>query len=214
MDLVIVGAGGFGREVFQHALDARKAGAPLDVIGFLDDRPDALEGFDLPVGVLGSFNDERYLSSRVVIALGDQAERLRLREAVSAVGGELVSVIHPTAYVAESSRLGVGLVIGPGVYIGINASVGDNAAFNVYSSVGHDAMVGRDGVLSSYSAVTGSCAVGDGVFTGTHVTISPGVTVGGWSKVAAGSVVTRDCPPGSLLVGNPAKGRVMFPVSS
>lgn len=49
-------------------------------------------------------------------------------------------------------------------------------------------------------------------FLGAHSTILSGISVGRCSKVSAGSVVTRDSEEGSLLVGNPAKGRVMYSV--
>ena len=54
--------------------------------------------------------------------------------------------------------------------------------------------------------------IGEGSFLGTHVTITPGIDVGGFSKVNAGSMVSRSAPAGSLLAGSPAKGRVMFKV--
>jgi len=47
--------------------------------------------------------------------------------------------------------------------------------------------------------------VGERCFIGAHSMLLPGVTVGDGSIVAAGSVVTRDVPPGSIVAGNPAR---------
>jgi acetyltransferase-like isoleucine patch superfamily enzyme len=69
-------------------------------------------------------------------------------------------------------------------------------------------------VFSPYSVVNGNVQLGESVFLGTHVTITPGIHVGAMSKVSAGAVVTRDVEPGSLVTGNPAKGRVMFSVTN
>ena len=208
-DLFILGAGGFGREVLQHAREASAQGWPYVVKGFLDDDLDALSGFSVGVSVLNRISDE-HLSGDVVIALGEPAIRRALRERVEAQGGRIISIVHPSAHVVPSATVGAGSIVGPGVYIGVDSSVEANVVLNVYYSVGHDAKVGSDSVLSSYTAVTGGVMMGAGCFTGTHATIAPGVSIGAWSKIAAGSVVTRQAPDGSLLMGNPAKGRVLF----
>lgn len=48
-------------------------------------------------------------------------------------------------------------------------------------------------------------SIGDNVWLGGGVIVCPGVTVGNDSVVGAGSVVTRDLPPGVLAMGNPAR---------
>ena len=214
MDIAIIGAGGFGREVLQYCWDARAVGWPHRVVGFIDDDSQALEGFDVPVSILGGFNDlGRTNVQGFIIALGAPALRRKVAEAVDAICGTLVSMIHPTAYVAPTARIGSGVILCPFTLVAANSTVGSNVAVNVYSSIGHDACIGKHCVISPYSAVTGAVDLGDECFLGTHCTIVPGITVGRCSKVAAGSTVTRNAEPGSLLAGNPAKGRPIFPVT-
>ncbi len=209
-DLVIIGAGGFGREVLQYARDAQSSAWPYRVLGFLNDDPAALEGFSVDVEVLGPVDSPEFLRGDCVIALGDPTSRRHFAEAVRGAGGRLVSVIHPSVYVAGSATVSAGCVVAPGAFIGVESVIGDNSVLNVMASVGHDAVVGAHSVLSSYTALTGMTKLGEGVFTGTHVTVNPGVEVGAWSKVSSGAVVVRNAAAGSLLVGNPAKGRVIF----
>lgn len=214
LDVAIIGAGGFGREAFQYSLDAQTVGWPHRVVGFVDDRADALEGFDMPVRVLGSLESLGSVDvGAFIIAVGDPVLRHSIADAVAAAAGVLVSLVHPSAYVAATAKVGSGALLCPYVLVAANSIVGSNVAVNVYASIGHDSDVGEHCVISPYAALTGSVSLGADSFLGTHSTITPGTVVGRRSKVSAGSIVTRNAAAGSLLVGNPAKGRVMFPVS-
>lgn len=212
LDVAIVGAGGMGREVLQYCQDAQAADWPYRVVGFIDDRPDALEGFDVQVSILGGLEDiDRVDAGSFIIAVGAPELRRSIADEVHTLGGALVSLIHPTAYVARTAQIGAGVILCPFALVAANSTVAPNVLANVYASIGHDAFVGQHSVLSPYAAVTGAVHLGDESFLGTHCTIAPGITVGRRSKVSAGSTVTRDAEAGSLLTGNPAKGRVMYP---
>ena len=205
-ELMIFGAGGFGREVLAYARDSG-----LHVAGFVDENGSALDGFDLEVGVVGNL-DSIAKADRFswVVALGDTSTRQQAATVLSGLGAQLVSVIHPTAYVASSAHVGQGVILCPFAMIGANSQVSSNVAINTYASVGHDAVVGTSSVLSPYATVNGNVILGSAVFLGSGAIVTPGCHVGAHSKIAAGAVVTRDVAPGSLVVGNPAKGRVMF----
>lgn len=211
MEVAIIGAGGFGREVFQYCNDAQAAGWQHRVRGFVDDQPDTLDSFDLPIPILGGLSDLQKLEVRgFIIAVGKPELRSEIADAVACVGGTLVSLVHPSAYVASTAQIAPGVIICPFTVIAANAVVGGNVVVNVYASVGHDSNVGKDSVLSPYSAVAGGVCVGAECFFGIHSTITPGTKIGRRTKVAAGATVTNDAEAGSLLVGNPASGRVMF----
>ena len=204
--LLIVGAGGFGREVLQYVRDggARHLGV-ADAAGFLDDRPDAAAAIS-PLGVIGTIRDFTAREhDRVVIAIGDAGTRLRLAAALAARGVRFCSIVHPLAYVAATARLGAGSVIAPFAIVAPHSSVGEHVVINTYASVGHDTTVGDGAVLSPYAVINGAVALGSGVFMGTHACVTPGVRVGDRSRIAAGAVVYRPVPPGSLAAGNPAK---------
>ncbi len=206
LDLVIVGAGGFGREVLGYAGDAAQR-----VAGFADDNPRALDGFDLGVRVLGGVHDVPVSGATgFVIAVGDPAVRRSLAAVIEARGGRLRTVVHPSAYLGPGVRLGDGCVVCPFAFVGAAATVGANTAINVHTSVGHDVTVGANCVLSPHSAVNGGSELGDDVFLGTHATVFPRRVIGRGAKVSAGAVVHRDVPAGALATGNPAKARVLF----
>jgi sugar O-acyltransferase (sialic acid O-acetyltransferase NeuD family) len=212
LDLVIVGAGAFGREVLGYARDAFADRPAHRVAGFADDNPRALDGFDLAVEVLGSARDVPISeATRFVIAVGDPATRRALAAMVEARGGRLSTIVHPLAYIGPGARLGAGCVVCPFAFVGTAATVGANSAINVHASVGHDAVVGANCVVSPYCAISGAVELRDDVFLGTHATVFPGRSVGPGAKVSAGAVVHRDVPAGALAAGNPAKSRVLFP---
>jgi sugar O-acyltransferase (sialic acid O-acetyltransferase NeuD family) len=203
--VIIVGAGGFGREVYEYALDADGV-----VEGFLDDNPEALSAFDGFPPVLGAVTDADPRRGPYVIAVGDPCLRARWAEELTAAGCQLATLVHPTATVARSAVLGPGVVVAPGVVIGACARIDANVMANVNAAIGHDSRIGAHSVLAPFVAVNGWATVGEEVFMGSQSVVTLGVKIGAHSKVSAGAVATQDCDPGSLLVGNPAKGRVIY----
>jgi sugar O-acyltransferase (sialic acid O-acetyltransferase NeuD family) len=210
--LYIVGAGGFGREVLAYARDVARAAGTFRIAGFLDDHPAALHGRDVGAAVLGTIasltpgQDDRF-----VLAVGEPRVRRALALALAARGvrdDAFVSIVHPTAYVA--GELAPGCVVAPFAFVGPGAALGRHAVLNTYASAGHDAQLGDYAVLSPYAVVNGNVVLEDGVFLATHATVVPGKRVGAWSKLGAGAVALGDLEPGTLAMGNPAKGRVMF----
>jgi sugar O-acyltransferase (sialic acid O-acetyltransferase NeuD family) len=204
--LIIVGAGGFGRQLLSYALELG-----LDVAGFIDDDPHALDGTDTELHLLGARETMVSRSDHeFVVAVGDPAIRRQLAHAVTAAGGRLRTLVHPSAVVDPTATIGAGSIICPFAMIGTGARVSQNVLVNVHATAAHDSMVGADCVLAPYAALNGHVSLGEGVFVGTHATLLPGVQIGAFVKVSAGSVVHTNVEPGSLVAGNPAEGRVIF----
>jgi len=203
-ELIIVTAGGFGREVHDYATDAGFA-----VRGFLHDLaayPGSLDGLGIDHLVLGPIDaHEIDPGAEYAIGLGDLAPRLAVADALLARGARLATVIHPSAFVSPSARLGAGVVIAPFAFIGPHAEVGDLTLVNTHASVAHDARTGRCCILAPYAAMNGRAVLGDGAFLGTHAVVTPRRTVGAGASVSAGSVAVRDVPAGQVAIGNPAR---------
>jgi len=205
--IVIVGAGGFGREVLQYVL-AAYAHVESVVAGFLDDDPPDLGSFGLEYAVLGgTSNYEPRSQDRFVIAVGDPRTRARLASELAQRGARFVRVVHPTAYVSPTAQVGEGCIIAPFATIGAHATLGDHSVLTFYASVGHDAVVGRCCALSPHSVTNGGSRIGDRAFLGAHAVVNPLQAVGDDASVAAGAVVYRPVPAGTLAAGNPAKSR-------
>jgi sugar O-acyltransferase (sialic acid O-acetyltransferase NeuD family) len=211
IDVVIVGAGGFGREVLQYVRDTYDPVSDVRVKGFLDDDPDAARHIDLGVPVLGTTGDyEPAPADRLLIAVGEPSLRRSLRERLHDRGARFFSLIHPLAYVAPTARVGVGCIISPFATVGTLADIGEHVALTFYASVGHDASVCSYTVLSPHSVTNGGSTLGEAAFLGAHAVVNPLRRVGDGAKVAAGSVVYHDVPAGVIALGNPAKHRPLL----
>lgn len=207
-DIVIVGAGGFGREVLQYVRDAFAGDSGYRIKGFLDDQPPDLAAFGLSLPVLGNTREYQPVEAeRFVIAVGDPRVRAALSERLAGLGARFLSVVHPRSYVAPSASVGEGCIVAPFATIGAHAAIGDHTVLTYYASVGHDARVGRWCALSPHSVTNGMTTIGDRVFLGAHAVVNPLQRVADDAKVAAGAVVYRPVPASTLASGNPAKAR-------
>ena len=212
--IVLVGAGGLGREVLNYVLDAIRPSPHLRVKGFLDDNPSALSPDRCDFPVLGSILDYPIEpQDRFVMAIGDCVTRAELIRKMEARGARFITIVHPTAYVASNATVGNGCIVGPFCAIGSEARVGNHVLLTWYSSLAHNSISHSFAVLSPYSTANGAAILEEGVFLGTHAVIHPMIRVGAWSKVASGSVVCRDVPPNCLAMGNPAKAVPMLDTS-
>lgn len=201
-NVVIVGAGGLGREILEYAKNASMA-----VGGFLDD---VVAGEVEGHRVLGKVTPGAMSPDRAyVIAVGEPALRrdlsLRLSETKAAD-----PIVHQTAYVSPSARLGQGVVVAPFAFIGPGTVLGAHCLVNVGAVIGHDVALGEYSVVSPGAGLAGGCSLGPGVFVGMNAAVLPKLTVGAGSKVAACAMVTSAVPASSLSVGNPARSRVLF----
>lgn len=204
--LIIIGAGGFGRELLAWALDAERTQALWSVGGFVDDDPEALVGFSSPRPLLGAIDDhEPREDDRFVCAIGNPRRRLTICEELKRRAGQFATVVHPSATVAASAALGEGCVLCPGAVVTADATIGQHVILNVHASVGHDARVGPGCTLSGHADVTGRATLGRGVFLGSHAVVLPGAEVGDFAVVGAGSVVLRRVHAGTTVFGVPAR---------
>lgn len=213
--LLIIGAGGFGREILQWAVDIQsQRDVDWEVVGFLDADPEALASFDIEYPVLG--NPESWQptgNDRFICAIGDPVIRLRICRDLQKRGAEFVSLIHPSAIVGSRCQIGTGTILCPGVTVTVDVTIGDFVVLNVRSCVGHDARVGDGCTVNDFCDITGNAVLGEGVFLGSHSSVTPSAKVGDSARVGAGSVVVRRVRAHTTVMGPTAK-RIDWAVES
>ena len=205
-NLIIIAAGGCGREVLQWARDINKMEKRWVIKGFVDDNPAALDGRICDLKILSSVDDyEIGPEDEFVCCIGNSSIRKKVVEKLQARGAVFTSLIHPSANIAETSRIGEGVIIYPFALISDNAVIGDHSIINMYSSVAHDSVLGQYCTISAHCDVTGACTLGDGVFMGTTSNMVPGTKIGKDVYICAGSTVMARVRDGRKVMGNPAK---------
>jgi sugar O-acyltransferase (sialic acid O-acetyltransferase NeuD family) len=212
IDVVIVGASGLAREIFQWAQAALDP-AEYRIKGFLSNQPHELDTYELPVGILGDENTYSIqLDDRFLMALGNVDIKKRVVTTLQqrGAGPQFLTLIHPTAVIASTARIGIGAIICPFVVVSDRVDIGDFVLLNFYASCGHDAKIGRYTILSPYATVGGWSVVADEVYLSPHVTVAHRKTVGYQAKISANSAVMEDVPPYAFVYGVPGKRQIIF----
>jgi len=204
--LIIVGAGGFGRETLQWALQSNENNKKWSIGGFIDDRLDALNGLECSHSILGRILDwEPKSHERFVITVSSPRTKRIIGERLAEKGAIFENIIHKTVTIAKTAKLGVGIILCPNVVVSDNAIISDHVQINISSSVGHDACVGAYGTISSYCDITGKVSLGEGVFLGSSVCIIPERKIGNNVYICAGSCVMNHVSTNTKVMGVPAK---------
>ena len=202
--LIIVGAGGFGREAYYLAQIVNEVNPQFEVVGFLDDNPNSLDGKKIECPILGTVNDWQPSEDEVfVMGVASCKTKEKIANILLAKGAKFVTLIHPAALVNKDAIIGTGCVIGGRSSVGALTRIG-----NFVHVAG--SMVGQDALIDDYSTTTGfanitNAKLGKRVFVGSHAVILNGLTVGDDAYICAGSIVFSKVKAGTKVIGNPAK---------
>lgn len=148
-------------------------------------------------------------SKQFLVCTGDPVIRHTIYRQLVGLNLTLARLIHPTAYIASSAVIGAGAIIYPGG-ASVRSRVGANVLTNAQVVIGHDARLDESAVLSPGARLCGHAACATASFLGTGATALRKVSLGAYSKISAGSVLTRSIGDGFLMHGNPAAGRQIF----
>jgi len=199
--IIIVGAGGFGREVLLWARDAWPNHA-AKIAGFLS--ADASLLVPLPIiADPASFTPEP--GDALLLAIGVPEVRRHVAEDLESRRSQFLTLIHPTAIVAPTATIGTGSILCPYSIVSDAAQVGRFTLLNYHTSLGHNATTGDFAVLSPYATLGGAAHIGDDVFLGLHASVGPSKRVGARSKVSANSCALTNAPVDSLVFGAPGR---------
>ena len=199
--LVIVGNGGFAREV-EWLVERINAVTPTwDFIGFIDNDSSGSK-------VIG---DDEYVINHdkelfVSIAIGTSSIREKIYSAYKANANiNFPNLIDPSVILSNRVSFGEGNIVCAGSILTVDIEIGNCNIINLDCTIGHDAII-RDFVTINPSVnVSGNTIIETGVNVGTGTQIIQGLSIGKNSIVGAGAVVNLELPAYCTAVGIPAK---------
>lgn len=204
-NLVIIGAGGMGRTVYDIVCESNGYGIEFKVKGFIDDNISALDGFTGYPPLLGTISD--YLPEPddvFTFSIGGSSRKDCIQKMLEHKV-EFVNIIHKTARVGTGVTLGCGNIIGAFTSLGANCSVGNYNMIQSYTVIGHDAIVGDFNRIDTHVTCVGGIQIGNETTIHTSAVINHKVIVEDKAHIGACSFVIRKVKSGTTVFGNPAK---------
>ena len=204
-ELVIIGAGGFGREIYNTAMECEEYGSSYTIKGFIDNLYEKMEYTGYPP-ILGRIDDYIPQENDVfVCALGDVKWKKRYVQMILDKGGKFITLIHKTAYISKNVKIGQGCLILADTRIQCDAKVGDYVTIQPKAIIGHDVVIEDWCMINAFADCGGASYLEEGATLHTHSFIMPTKRVGANAVIGACSFAVRNVKPNTVVLGVPAK---------
>ena len=206
-NIVIIGAGGLGKEIKCLIDNINEEKPQWNLLGFIDDweKPkddEIIDGYKIisTMEDLNNATEELF----VIIAIGNPQHIKEVAEAIHNPVVKFANLIHPSAEVNSPQNLGHGNIICFGSFIACHAKIENFNFFNTMCAVGHDACIGSFNVFNPRTQISGSVSIGDANSWGMNSSIIQGKKVGNNNKIGACSFVIKNIKDDEFLFGIPA----------
>lgn len=210
--IVILGAGGFGRELHDWLIQFRDSPGDdnsIKLLGFLDDgNPDKGVLDRIGVSHLGPISSLRDLDAMYYVAVGSPDTRRQIVARCDELGATAgPALIHPSVILGSDIELGPGSIVCPMTVLTTNIRIGSHVQLHVATTLGHDVTIEDFVTVSPGVTISGNVTIENGALIGTQASINQGLTVGTGATIGAGAAVITDIPAGITAVGVPARAR-------
>ncbi len=207
-EIVIIGAGDFGREVTWLIEEINKAHLTYHIVGYLDDDSTKIGQQINGYRVLGKISELPEFNRRnpicAVIAMQDGTTRKRIVEMFPEFN-EWETLIHPSVNISDTARIGIGVIICSGVSISLDTMIGKHCLINISVAIAHDCVIGDYVSIMPCSCICGHVKIEEEAYLSANSTVIPKVKIGAGAKIGAGSVAIQNIKDGCSVIGVPAK---------
>jgi len=209
--VIILGTGGTAIDILDtlNDLNDRAKTKLYSCIGFLDDDKTKHGKEYYKVKVLGPLAQASTLNNVYFINGIGNANNYWKKETIidktKIPVDKFLTIIHPTASVSKMAKLGNGVVILQQVTIAANAKVGNHVVILPNSIISHDVVIEDYSCIAGGVSISGRVRVGKACYLGTNAAIISDISIGDYALIGMGSVVLKNVPQNSVMVGNPAK---------
>lgn len=205
-NIVIIGAGGVGREVSLIIQQINELEPTWNLLGFIDDNTDNWGKVINGYSVIGGIDSLEFLSNDtyIVIAIANYEVKKKI---VNKVNNKFkfATIVHPKVWIHDYMTVGQGTIIYEGAILTANIEIGNHVIISPKCGVGHDSII-KDYVSLLWNVnVSGNDLIEEGVMMGSGSTVIQGKKIGKGSIIGAGAVVVNDIESFSTAIGVPAK---------
>lgn len=200
-----MGAGGMGRTIYNIAQESLGYMTDFTIKGFINDIPDALEGFVGYPPIIDSIIDYHPTEGDVFISAIGAPERVLCINRILERGGEFLNLIHRTSRIGTNAKMGVGNIIGPFTTLGPDVKIGNYNMIQSYTVIGHDVVIGDYNRIDTHVTCVGGTHIENETNIHTSAVINHKVTVHSKARVGACSFVIRSVKENQTVLGVPAK---------
>jgi sugar O-acyltransferase (sialic acid O-acetyltransferase NeuD family) len=205
-DLIIIGAGGYGREVYNLATQCEGFNKDYIIKGFIDDNPNALNGFDNYPPIISKIKGYNIKDNDVFsCAIGNVKNKKQFCLDIIHKSGKFINLIHPTVNLNFNVKIGNGVIIFLHSNISNDCIIEDFVTIQGYVGLGHDTVVKKWSHLNAFVFTGGFVKIHEEVTVNTRATILPSVNLHQKSVIGACSLVIKNVKENTTVFGNPAK---------
>ena len=203
--LIIIGAGGMGRVMYDMARESRGYQTEYDIKGYIDDNIHSLETFSGYPPILGTIADYKPQTDDIFICSIGGNSRKACMESILQRGGEFLTMIHQTARIGSNVQIGRGCMVGAFTTIAADAIIGDYNFIQSNMIIGHDVVIGNWNRIDSHTMLIGGITIGNENMIHSAAVINHEVQIGHHCHIGACSFVTRNVEDSWTVFGNPAR---------
>jgi sugar O-acyltransferase (sialic acid O-acetyltransferase NeuD family) len=205
-EVVIYGAGGFGREVLEILKSQNNIEKRWVILGFVDDtisQGKLINGFPVLGNIKWFSNNHNNVGC--LVAIGDPRSKYPIIKELKKYNVSFVNAIHPSVIMSDFVEIGNNVIICAGCILTVNIKLGSHIILNLCSTVGHDVIIEDYCSIMPSVKINGNSHIKEGAYLGSGATLIQNVSVGNWSIIGAGAVVVKDIPDNVTAIGMPAK---------